>query len=132
MLRDWDPDLVQALMQPDIMTIPARVDEDGIARGEVTGPVFSVDERFGALHMRYTERKRNIVWKQDPASRTAVEAIEKLLASDIPYIFRGGMEPGMGLLCNNVLHDRASFVDRPGHPKRLLYRARYVDRISGT
>jgi hypothetical protein len=34
----------------------------------------------------------------------------------------------MGLVCNNVLHDRSGFVDDPMHP-RLLYRARYLDRV---
>jgi hypothetical protein len=34
----------------------------------------------------------------------------------------------MGLLCNNVLHDRSAFSDDPSRP-RLLYRARYLDRI---
>jgi hypothetical protein len=33
-------------------------------------------------------------------------------------------------VCNNVLHDRAAFVDDPRHP-RLLYRARYLDRVDG-
>jgi hypothetical protein len=36
----------------------------------------------------------------------------------------------MGLVCNNVLHDRAGFVDDPAQP-RLLYRARDLDRIVG-
>jgi len=35
----------------------------------------------------------------------------------------------MGLLCNNVLHDRSAFSDGPDQP-RLLYRARYLDRIN--
>ena len=35
----------------------------------------------------------------------------------------------MGLVCNNVLHDRASFADTPAR-KRLIYRARYYDRVS--
>jgi hypothetical protein len=38
----------------------------------------------------------------------------------------------MGLLCNNVLHTRDGFSDRPDAPQRLLYRARYFDRIAGT
>ena len=38
----------------------------------------------------------------------------------------------MGLLCNNVLHDRSAFTDDPTHPPRLLYRARYLDRIRNT
>jgi hypothetical protein len=35
----------------------------------------------------------------------------------------------MGLLCNNVLHDRTAFCDAPDQP-RLLFRARYLDRVS--
>jgi hypothetical protein len=37
----------------------------------------------------------------------------------------------MGLVGNNVLHDRAGFNDDETH-HRLLYRARYYDRIRGT
>jgi Taurine catabolism dioxygenase TauD, TfdA family len=130
-LRDRDLKLVRALMQPDAMTIPARTDEDGVARAEQSGPVFSVDGLTGALHMRYTARTHSIAWKQDAPTLAAVEALKALLASDSPFIFRGRLESGMGLLCNNVLHDRAGFSDAPGQ-SRLLYRARYYDRIAGT
>jgi hypothetical protein len=34
----------------------------------------------------------------------------------------------MGLICNNVLHTRSGFSDRPDH-RRLLYRARYHDHL---
>jgi hypothetical protein len=34
----------------------------------------------------------------------------------------------MGVICNNVLHARTAFRDDPSRP-RLLYRARYYDRI---
>jgi Taurine catabolism dioxygenase TauD, TfdA family len=130
LLRDENPDHVRALMQPDAMLIPERTDEDGVARAAQSGPVFSLDGQ-GRLHMRYTARTRSIAWKQDAATLAAVAALEKLLASDSPYISHARLEPGMGLLCNNVLHDRAAFSDDPAHP-RLLYRARYHDRISGT
>ncbi len=130
LMRDADPELIRAFMQPDAMTIPARVEEDGVARPDQSGPVFSV-ETSGDLHMRYTARTRSIVWKQDDATLAAVAFLEKLLASDLPYIYRARLEPGMGLICNNVLHDRAGFSDDPAH-KRLLYRARYFDRIAGT
>jgi hypothetical protein len=79
--------------------------------------------------MRYTARTRSIAWKLDAATLAAVAALEHLLASDTPHIFKGRLEPGMGLLCNNVLHDRSAFSDDPSHPPRLLYRARYLDRI---
>lgn len=131
LLRDESPDLIRALMQPDAMTIPARVEEDGVARPEESGPVFSVHPETGDLHMRYTARTRSIAWKQDGETLAAAAALERLLGSDLPYIFRGRLEPGMGLICNNVLHDRAGFSNDETH-HRLLYRARYYDRIAGT
>lgn len=129
LLCDADPQHIRALMQPDAMTIPERVDEQDGIRPAQGGPVFSVDAATGALHMRYTARTRSIGWKQDAATLAAVAALEKLLGSDSPNIYRIRLEPGMGLLCNNVLHDRAGFDDEPVHP-RLLYRARYYDRIA--
>ncbi len=129
LLRDEDPQHIRALMQPDAMTIPERVDETDGVRPAQSGPVFSLDAQ-GHLHMRYTARTRSIEWKQDAATKAAVAALERLLAADAPHVYRARLEPGMGLLCNNVLHDRAAFTDDPEHP-RLLYRARYLDRISG-
>jgi alpha-ketoglutarate-dependent taurine dioxygenase len=131
MLRDSNVDFIRALSAPDAMTIPERTDEQGVARAAQTGPVFSVDPASGTLHMRYTARTRSIEWKQDPTTLAAVVALEKLLLSDLPHIHSVRLEPGMGLLCNNVLHDRAAFSDTPDSP-RLLYRARYHDRIAGT
>lgn len=128
-LRDADPEWVRALMQPDAMTIPERLDDDGIARAAQSGPVFSVDAASGALHMRYTARTRSVLWRDDVATRAAVAFLEQLLASDHPAVFRLQLLPGMGLLCNNVLHDRSGFTDDPAEP-RLLYRARYLDRVN--
>jgi len=131
LMRDENPEFIRALMQPGAMTIPARIEESGVARPDESGPVFAVHPQSGDLHMRYTARTRSIVWKQDETTLAAVAFLEKLLASDLPYIYRARLEPGMGLICNNVLHDRAGFTDAPGK-KRLLYRARYFDRIAGT
>lgn len=129
LLRDENPQHILALMQPDAMTIPERVDETDGVRPAQSGPVFSLDSQ-GNLHMRYTARTRSIAWKQDAATQAAVIALERLLASASPYIFKAQLEPGMGLLCNNVLHDRTAFTEDPLHPPRLLYRARYLDRIN--
>jgi hypothetical protein len=89
--------------------------------------VFSVDAG-GRLHMRYTARTRSIEWKDDAATRAAVAALEALLAES-PCVLHARLDAGMGLVCNNVLHDRAAFVDDPLRP-RLLYRARYLDRVA--
>jgi alpha-ketoglutarate-dependent taurine dioxygenase len=127
MLRDANPDFIRALSAPDVMTIPARVDEfDGVREAQ-TGPVFSVDAS-GNLHMRYTARTRSIEWKQDASTLAAVAQLEHILDSDSEHIHQLKMEAGMGLLCNNVLHDRSAFTDDPNNP-RLLYRARYLDRV---
>lgn len=130
LLREQDPDFIHALMDSNVMTIPAREDEYGVARGTQTGPVFSITPE-GNLHMRYTIRARNIEWKQDEASQRALSALSSLLNSNSPFIFRGKLEPGMGLVSNNVLHDRSAFNDDENR-RRLLYRARYMDRCEGT
>lgn len=128
-LRDANPDWVAALMAPDAMTIPERLDDDGVARAAQSGPVFSVDPLSGKLHMRYTARTRSVHWKDNAVTRDAVAFLGQLLEGDNPHIFRLHLAPGMGLVCNNVLHDRSGFEDDPLQP-RLLYRARYLDRIA--
>jgi hypothetical protein len=126
-LRDADPALVRALMAHDAMTIPAREGDGSIARPAQTGPVFSLDAE-GALHLRYTARTRSIAWKDDAATRAAVDFVDRWLASEPPGLVRLALGPGMGIVANNVLHDRSAFEDDPGSP-RLLLRARFLDRI---
>ncbi len=128
LLRDEDPSHVAALSAPDAMCVPARADEHGIARPEQPGPVFSVDAQ-GHLHMRYTARTVSIAWKDDATTRAARLALERLLSTPTPWTLKGRLEPGMGLVCNNVLHDRSGFTESPAR-RRLLYRARYYDRVS--
>lgn len=133
LLRDANPDFIRALMAPDAMTIPANTEGGSETRVVVTGPVFSVDPAGGHLHMRYTARTRSIEWKPDTATREAVRQLENLLAGDSPYMFRHTMAAGQGLVCNNVLHNRTAFADDVDRGiARLVYRARYYDRISGT
>ena len=127
-LRDSQPEFIRALMAPDAMTIPARIDEIDGERPAEPGPVFLVDAASGGLHLRYTARTKSIAWKADATPQAAVQAIETLLASAPFGGFRLKLEPGMGLLCNNVLHTRDGFTDRPER-RRLLYRARYHDRL---
>ena len=127
-LRDASPRWAQALMAPDAMTIPGREDAHGVARPAQAGPVFSVDPLAGTLHMRYTARSRSIEWKDDAPTLKAVAFLERYLREDNPDVLRLRLEPGMGIVANNVLHDRSAFVDDPARP-RLLYRARYLDRV---
>jgi hypothetical protein len=128
LLRDEHPELIRALAAPDAMTIPPRMDENGVARAAQPGPVFSVNAD-GTLHMRYTARTVSIAWREDAATRAAVAALERILATPTPWTLHGRLEPGMGLVCNNVLHDRSGFTET-AEKRRLLYRARYYERVA--
>ncbi|TVQ86373.1 MAG: taurine catabolism dioxygenase TauD [Chromatiaceae bacterium] len=129
-LRDRDPAHIRALMHAAAMTIPANVVAGKVVRPVSVGPVFSAN-RQGRLAMRYTDRRRNIQWRDDPATAAALAALRALLEAPetLPVAIR--LEPGWGVICNNCLHRRGGFSDDPAYP-RLLYRARYLDRIVGT
>ncbi len=131
LLRDADPRLVRALMLPDAFTIPAREGEAGVERPAATGPVFSVDAAAGDLHMRFTARRRSIEWKSDALVSEAAARLLALLDHESACVIRVRLEAGMGLVCNNVLHERAAFEDDPASP-RLFLRARFAERIAGT
>lgn len=132
-MRDEDPAYIDALMQSDVMTIPENTAEPGTYRAEVTGPVFSVNTTDGALHMRYTARTRSVGWRNDPATRDAVAFLEELLTPPVSFAFRVALKAGEGIVCNNVLHNREAFTDGPDPgQQRLLWRARYRERIDGT
>jgi hypothetical protein len=126
LLRDENPDYIRALVAPDAMLIPPRMDDDGEARAQQSGPVFSSNPD-GSLHMRYTARTVSVAWS--PAAMAAREALERILATPTPWTLQGRLEPGMGLVCNNVLHDRSGFTET-AEKRRLLYRARYYERVA--
>ncbi|MCC2096482.1 MAG: TauD/TfdA family dioxygenase [Hyphomicrobiales bacterium] len=128
-LRDLDPAFVEAMMHPQAMTIPPGEGAGRKPRPANTGPVFAVDSRSGALIMRFTERKRHIVWRDDPVTEAAVKALYGILQDD-ELVLRKRMAPGEGMVCNNVLHARTAFEPAaPVNAGRLLYRVRYRNRI---
>ncbi len=128
-LRDQSTDHIRALMHPEAMTIPANIVDGREIRPERSGPVFSI-RPDGSLHMRYTDRNRSIHWREDTLTQAAVKALKDILQQPGPWHFKGHLEAGQGLISNNTLHTRTRFKDN-GRP-RLLYRARYYERIAGT
>lgn len=128
-LRERNPAYIQALMHPAAMSIPPNVVDGEELRPARVGPVFSI-RPDGRLHMRYTDRSRSIEWREDPLTQEAVAILKETLHTPGPWHFRGRLEAGQGLISNNVLHTRTGFDDRES--PRLLYRARYFDRISKT
>jgi len=125
MLRDRDPKFVKTLSEPDVMGIPENIENGVKIRDAVTGPVFSTDSQ-GNLHMRYTARTRSIFWKDSAEVSAARNALEDILKSPSYYHFKGKLQAGEGLICNNVLHTRTMFN---ADSQRLLFRGRYFDRI---
>lgn len=79
--------------------------------------------------MRFSARKRNIRWRDDQVTREARQCLEEILADENGPVLRYRLQPGEGLISNNVLHNRTAFSDGKDQ-KRLLYRARFFDRVA--
>ena len=129
-IRDTDPDLIMALMDPCVMVVPANIKNDREIRPAESSPVFLVDRATRALNMRYSARPRNIEWKSDAISKRAIVLIRELL-HDSEDVVELSLQSGQGIVCNNVLHGRTAYVDGPvAETSRLFYRARYHDAIT--
>jgi len=128
LLRDMDPRFITAFEHPQCMTIPANIGAEGEIRPEARGPVFSYGEQ---IHMRFSARKKNIQWRDDTVTREARQALAEILADENGPVLRYRMKAGEGLISNNALHNRTSFEDG-SRQKRLLYRARFFDRIESS
>ena len=66
-----------------------------------------------------------------PGARCRSRYLEDFLDSPSPYIYRATLQPGQGLIGNNVLHDRSGCNDDEEHT-RQLYRLRYYQRMAAT
>ncbi len=130
-MRDVNPAFITAFEHPDCMEIPANIGEQGEIRPPVRGPVFSYSDAGTTLHMRYTTRKKNVRWRDDATTTAARECLADLLEDEAGPVLRFRLAPGQGIISNNVLHNRAPFED-DSLQQRLLYRARYFDRIDSS
>ncbi|MCY4421183.1 MAG: TauD/TfdA family dioxygenase, partial [Gammaproteobacteria bacterium] len=128
LLRDHDPGHIEALMDPEAMTIPPNPENRERPHSNTTGPVFMIDEPTQSLYMRYTARTRSIQWKDSPAHSRARRTLLEIL-NDTAYRFQYRLQGGEGVICNNVLHNRTMFTDNP-QSGRLLYRARFYERVT--
>ena len=129
-LRDENPQYIEALSQADALTIPPNIENGVEIRGAQSGPVFSLDAHSNSLHMRFSARSRNIQWNENALTQEAVDCMKTLLNNNNPYVITYRMQSGEGIIANNVLHNRTAFEDAEAeNEKRLLYRARYYDRV---
>ncbi len=131
-LRDASSHLIEALMHEEAMIIPENTDKRSAYRAQSVGPVFYLDQVTGALNMRYSARARNIIWRDDANTIEARSMLVEIMRDDPPVI-RHKLQPGQGLICNNILHNRMGFNNGEGSgehlSKRLLYRIRYMNRV---
>ncbi|MGB5255503.1 MAG: TauD/TfdA family dioxygenase [Sedimenticolaceae bacterium] len=129
-LRDENPEWVRALMAPDAFTIPSNTEQGQQIRPDHSGPVFSISPTDGSLHMRYSARQRNVIWRDDASTREAAAFLLDLFQRGDDHMYRYRLGPGEGVISNNILHRRDGFRDDPASGnKRLVYRARYYQRL---
>lgn len=130
LLQDANPAFITALLHPAAFTIPANILDGKVIRPAQTGPVFSFNPD-GSLHMRYSARQKNVLWRDDPTTQAAAEFLLNLWEQGSAYQLSYTLQAGEGLVCNNVLHCRTAFVDADDpEKKRLLYRGRYLERAT--
>ncbi len=128
-LRDASPRHIAALSHPQALTIPAHTQDGRTLRPESIGPVFS--SRDSRLHMRYSARGRNVQWRDTPDTQAARAALDRLFSQPDVITFAYRLNPGEGLVANNVLHSRSGFEDAKNPADaRLLYRVRFLDGIA--
>ena len=128
LLREENPDITKALTHAQAMCIPEHEVDGQIRRKTSVGPIFFTDEFTSQLYMRYTQRKINISFYESVEIQQAVAILDQFLASHTPYHFSHTMQANEGLVCNNILHKRSSFIDQKPSP-RLMLRGRYFNRV---
>ncbi len=127
-LRDRNPEALRVLMNKDCFNY--REPASGEIHPERGGKVFWTNSD-GHLCHRFSFRKTDMAWADDADIAAARSVLEATIAAEGPHIIEGRLESGMGLVSNNVLHTREKLVDSDDPvQKRLLFRARFYDRVN--
>lgn len=127
-LRDTQPEALDVLMNKSCFNYrnPATGEVD-LHRG---GKVFWTNAD-GHLCHRFSFRKTDMAWSDESDVARAAKALESLIADEAANVIEGRLASGMGLISNNVLHTREKLVDsNDPAEKRLLFRARFYDRVN--
>ena len=120
-LRMEHPDLVSPLLADNCLTIPGHNrPEIRYSRSTTSHPVFDTDTLTGSLYMRYTQRKVNAAWQNSPGIRSALDCLANALGSSRLPIISALLLPGQGMVCNNVLHNRAAFKNGEWNHYRIV------------
>lgn len=128
LLRQENPGYIEALSHPEAMRIPANIEHGKTIRDETVSPVFQFSEDFSQLEMRFSQRKRHIIWRDDYLTREALAFLNELLAQDSIWRIDYRLKAGQGVISNNTLHRRNAYEDDADN-QRVYIRARYYNRI---
>jgi len=129
-LRRENPAYIEALCKADVMRIPENMQDQTCIRAETASSVFQVSEDYSQLDMRFSQRKRHIIWRDDTTTHQALEYLNDLLNAGSAWCINYRLQSGEGVISNNVLHRRSAYKDDV--EPRLYIRARYYNRITPT
>lgn len=128
LLRDKNPDALKVLMDKNCFKY--KNPKTGEIAEHLGGKVFWTNADGNLCH-RFSFRKTDMAWSDDSDVQAARAVLEDLIRDESEYVIEGRLESGLGLISNNVLHTREKLVDSDDDSKkRLLFRARFYDRIN--
>ena len=116
-------DDIEVLMNKRAITIP---ESQGSNRSEISTYIFSFDNDYEKLHMRFSMRKENI--KMSDNTFTAMSKLTNVIENNCSkYCITYKLSKNEGILSNNILHGRNSFKD--DKVQRKLLRIRSYERL---
>lgn len=128
LLRDKDPEALRVLMNKNCFKY--KNPKTGEIAENLGGKVFWTNAQGNLCH-RFSFRKMDLAWSEDADVQAARTVLETLIENESEYVIEGRLETGLGLISNNVLHTREKLVDSEDEAqKRLLFRARFYDRVN--
>lgn len=127
-LREKDPDALRVLMNNNCFKY--RNPKTGEIDEHLGGKVFWTNSDGNLCH-RFSFRKTDMAWSEDSDVMAARTVLEAMMLAGSEHVIEGRLETGLGLISNNVLHTREKLVDSEDvAQKRLLFRARFYDRVN--
>lgn len=114
---------ILSLMDNIAYTIP---ENKKTGRKSVDGYVFSFENKYKKLHMRFTMRENNIHWNENAVKE--VDMLKEIIKKSERYHVKYKLDYRQGVITNNILHNRSSFTNL-GNQTRLIYRIRSKKRV---
>ena len=114
---------ISCLMDSNAYTIPKN---EKTGRESVNGYVFSFDNKYKKLHMRFTMRENNISWNKNAVKE--INELKEIIKESEKYHIKYKLDYRQGVITNNILHNRSSFTNLENQT-RLIYRIRSKKRV---